>query len=271
MRTVDTAEGEIAFDLLETTPPWRDETKAPIVLQHGLGLSREAWQPWLGVLAGDRPIVRIELRGHGVSANAWEGERDYPLERFVDDAVAVLDALEIEACHFIGESFGGTIGIQLAAAHPERIRSLSVCSTGFRGDLISNVAHWPDLMHTPEGRRDWSREMLAGRFPPELDENLSRWVDATQMTVSPPVVGGIVRCLLSADLTDEARALRTPLQILMASDSPFVGTEGPRLLHELVPHSEIVYIDGARHGIILSHWHGCADGVRAFIERVATD
>ncbi len=270
MRKVDTGEGEIAFAVHDVTPPWRRESQRPIVLQHGLGLTSEAWRPWLGVLLGPRPIVTIELRGHGESAAAWSAD-DYPLTRFSEDVRAVLDALEYESCHFVGESFGGTLGIQLAADHPDRVASLSVCSTGFRGDLIANVAHWPDLAQSEEGRAAWSAEILAGRFRPPVDEELAAWVEASQMTVGPPVVAGIVRCLLGADLTAEARALRPRLQILMAADSPFVGTEGPRLLHELVPRSEIVFLDDARHGIVLSHWRQCAEAVRAFIDRTARD
>jgi 3-oxoadipate enol-lactonase len=47
----------------------------------------------------------------------------------VEDAVALLDALEIPAVHFVGLSMGGMIGQGLALGHPQRLLSLSLCST----------------------------------------------------------------------------------------------------------------------------------------------
>jgi pimeloyl-ACP methyl ester carboxylesterase len=268
--TVATDEGEISYSVLEGQPPWSPAGAAPIVLQHGIALSAEAWQPWLQVLVGPRPIVCIDLRGHGRSGAAWSSGREFPLTRFAADVAAVLDAIDAESCHFVGESFGGTIGLQLALDRPERVRSVTVCSTAFQGARIRNVSHWPELVQDRAGLESWSEELLTGRFEPDVDPDLRRWVEASQRAMAGHVVAGVVRSLLAADLSERLAGLAPPLQILVGIGSPFVSLDSARALHELVPSSEIAYLHGARHGIFLSHWRQCAEAARGFIERTAS-
>lgn len=47
------------------------------------------------------------------------------LEENVDDLVALLDHLALDAVHVFGTSFGGEVGILFAATHPDRVRSLA--------------------------------------------------------------------------------------------------------------------------------------------------
>jgi pimeloyl-ACP methyl ester carboxylesterase len=54
----------------------------------------------------------------------------YTLYDMADDAIGLLDALEIEDAHVMGASMGGMIAQIVAAKHPERVRSLiSIMST----------------------------------------------------------------------------------------------------------------------------------------------
>lgn len=268
MGEVVTSSGRINYGEVDLAPPWDTGLNTPVVFQHGLGLDGSAWQPWLQQFAPTRRVVCIDLRGHGGSKAAWS-EDSYGMDRFSDDVIAVLDALSIDACHFIGESFGGTIGLHLAATQSARVRSLVVCSTAFRGDMISNIAHWPELvLSDPRGIEEWSRELSNGRFNPGIPQSLADWVHERQCLVSPSAVAGIVRLLQKSDLTEQLRDLPVPLQIFAAADSPFVGLGIPRALQELVPLSEIVYVRGARHGVILSHAEECARAAAPFVDRV---
>lgn len=264
---VDTNDGAIAYRFLDLGEPWLERRSLPIVFHHGLGLTADVWMPWVKSPAACHPIVTIDLRGHGESAGAWT-KQDYSLDDITQDVTAVLDYLGIQVCHFIGESFGGTIGLHLAAQQPHRLASIVACSTGIYGQWLTNVEGWPDLV-AREGVVAWSQEFMKGRFlPGSVDPALVEWVDKSQRTLAPQVVTGIVNCLLRTDLRQELQGLATPLLIISPGGSPYVNLRSIQALQELVPLAEAVFFPDARHGVVMSHWTACSLSATNFLARV---
>ena len=98
---------------------WGDPAAPALVCLHGVTghgerykqLAEEHWAKRFHVVAPD-------LRGHGRSG--WEPP--WTLETHVADIVETLDALGIGAADWVGHSWGGRLVLELAAAHPERVR-----------------------------------------------------------------------------------------------------------------------------------------------------
>ncbi|HEY8705822.1 MAG TPA: alpha/beta hydrolase [Gaiellaceae bacterium] len=98
---------------------WGDPGAPPLICLHGVTghgkrfrrLAEEHWAQRFHVIAPD-------LRGHGRSN--WEPPWTYPT--YVDDLVETADALGIVEADWVGHSFGGRLVLELAAAHPERVR-----------------------------------------------------------------------------------------------------------------------------------------------------
>ena len=64
----------------------------------------------------------------------------YRMPYWRDHAVAVLDALGIESCFIVGNSFGGGLALALAAAHPERVdRLVLMGSAGYRFEITPGL------------------------------------------------------------------------------------------------------------------------------------
>ena len=264
---VDINGGSIAYRYLDTGEPWAKNDSIPVVFQHGLGLNSNVWLPWFKTLAPHHPIVTIDLRGHGGSALSWTKD-DYSLDEIAEDITAVLDHLGIPICHFVGESFGGTVGLHLAATESHRLASVVSCSTGIYGQWLTNVQQWPDLV-VEKGVVPWSDELMQGRFfQSSVDMSLVEWEKNSQQTLSPKVVAGIVRCLLGTDLRPELKDFKTPLLIISPEGSPYVDLRSTRTLQELVPWSETVFFPDARHGVIMSHWRECSAAVMQFLTRI---
>lgn len=101
-------------------------TGEPVVLIHGLGSTRADWQPQLLALSRYR-VVRYDVRGHGASSRPASG---YDLPTLAADAAALIRALDLGSAHIVGLSLGGMIGLQLAVAQPELVRSLTVVNSG---------------------------------------------------------------------------------------------------------------------------------------------
>src|SRR5262249_39119758 len=105
---------------------------APAILLIAGGASSMDW--WHGELcerltAGGRFVIRYDHRDTGQSVAYPPGEPGYDGRDLVEDAVGLLDALEVDRAHIVGMSMGGAIAQQLALAHPDRVASLTLIST----------------------------------------------------------------------------------------------------------------------------------------------
>jgi pimeloyl-ACP methyl ester carboxylesterase len=95
----------------------RSGTGAPLVLLHGLGSSRQAWDPVMPALAGHFDVIAVDLPGFGGSEPV--PAQVEPRPAVLAAAVAgLLDELGITAPHLAGNSLGGWVALELAAFRP---------------------------------------------------------------------------------------------------------------------------------------------------------
>jgi len=101
------------------------EDGEPVLLIHGFSVNSEMlWDPVLKALAKDYKLIAMDCRGHGGSEKPHDPAK-YGLE-MTKDAVRLLDHLKIDKAHVVGYSMGGSITLQLAARHPERLRTATL-------------------------------------------------------------------------------------------------------------------------------------------------
>src|SRR3977135_4502970 len=94
-----------------------------------MGMSGTAlmWgEPFLELLRRDFELIAYDHRGVGASSRL-EGE--ITIAQLADDAARLLSALEIDSAHVLGISMGGMIAQELALAHPEQVRTLTLGCT----------------------------------------------------------------------------------------------------------------------------------------------
>jgi pimeloyl-ACP methyl ester carboxylesterase len=98
---------------------------SPLVLLHGIGMSRQAWDPVVAALAAQFDVVAADLPGFGRSEPVPSDIEPTPrvLAAFVAD---LLDELGITAAHLVGNSLGGWVALELAGLRP--VRSLTLLS-----------------------------------------------------------------------------------------------------------------------------------------------
>ena len=109
----------------------------PLLVLNGGMMTWVAWGPVTKALAADYRLILCDLRGQLLSP----GEAPADLAGNVADLEALLDHLEIESAHVLGTSYGGEIGLLLAALAPERVRSLvAVTVADYATDAIRQGA-----------------------------------------------------------------------------------------------------------------------------------
>ncbi|MFF2715960.1 alpha/beta fold hydrolase [Streptomyces sp. NPDC058011] len=127
----------------------------------GLGWPEELVEP----LAERHRVIRYDHRDTGRSTWSFD-EQPYPLTALAEDAVAVLDALDVDRAHVVGMSLGGMLTQLLVADHPERLLSATVIGA----NALSSVPYV-----APDGRRVPPEELPG--VAPELVELWSRPVE----------------------------------------------------------------------------------------------
>jgi 3-oxoadipate enol-lactonase len=145
-----------------------------VMLSHGLATDLTMWDELSRALKDHYRVLRYDARGHGASA-APPG--DYSLDQLVDDAAAILDALDITQTHFAGLSMGGMVGQGLLINHPRRIKSA----------VIADSRHTT----TPEFTKAWLDRIVIVRksgIDAVIASTVSRWSSDGLARRNPRVV-----------------------------------------------------------------------------------
>jgi len=156
----------------------------PLLLLHGSGPGVTGWANFgnnLPVFAPHFRTLILDMPGYGKSAPV-EG---MPIPAAVDSVVRFMDGLGIESAHIVGNSYGGIVGAQFAAAHPDRIRRF-VTIGGIGVGLLSTfpaegLTRLVDFVEEPTKERlvAWLHSMVFDKaiLTDELLE--MRWKSAT--------------------------------------------------------------------------------------------
>lgn len=117
----------IARDGLELVSEIEGPESAPVVtLAHAQCLNRSSWDATTTALTDHYRVLRVDLRGHGESA---EPATDFTIEDLAGDIVAQCDAHGVGRFHFAGSSLGGMVGFALALEHRDRLSSVTFIAT----------------------------------------------------------------------------------------------------------------------------------------------
>lgn len=124
----------------------------PVVFLHGNPTSSYIWRNVLPHVSGETRVLAPDLIGMGASGKP---ESDY---RFVDHARyldAWFEALGLDQVVIVGHDWGGGLGMDWAARHPERVRGIAVMETFLRpmrwSDMPPQGAELFRRFRSPEG------------------------------------------------------------------------------------------------------------------------
>ncbi|WP_405546411.1 alpha/beta fold hydrolase [Streptomyces phaeochromogenes] len=97
----------------------------PLLLLHGIGHHRQAWDPVVDILAAERDVIAVDLPGFGESPALPDGlAHDLPT---MNAALSGLcDALELDRPHVAGNSLGGLLALELG--REKLVRSVTALS-----------------------------------------------------------------------------------------------------------------------------------------------
>jgi pimeloyl-ACP methyl ester carboxylesterase len=249
---------------------------APVVFSHGLLMSGRMFDAQIAALRDRFRCVSFDHRGQGRSAVAASG---YDLETVAGDAAALLRALSLIPCHFVGHSMGGFVGMRLAARQPAMIRSLVLLDTAADAELLSSRARntaFAALARVfgmrsvagPAMKKLYGKTFLADPERSAEREEMRRRFLAIDPTGAVRALGGV---LSRAPVEEELSSIRCPTLVLSGDeDTALIPARSARSA-QLIPSARFQLIPRAGHSSPIEQPQAVTTAVRAFLERVESE
>ncbi len=216
----------------------------PVVLLHGFGADLSNWRAVWRELEAARPVIAVDLPGHGRSAPA--GTRHAEL---IEAVVAALLQAGVERFHLLGHSLGGAIALGVADMLPGVVRSLGlIAPAGFGPEINAAFLAGFVAAERAESLRPWLHRLVAD--PAVVTEG---FVAVTLRTQAEPGRRAYQRALLASLFPDgtQVLALRglldglaVPVKVIWGQADAIIPARQAR---GLPPHVALHLLPGIGH------------------------
>jgi poly(3-hydroxyalkanoate) depolymerase len=263
MRSITAAGRAIRVAVREGTPG-----RPPLLLCNGIGASLELLQPFVDALDPRRGVIRFDMPGVGGSPAPVI---PYHLAASAPLLSGLLDELGYQQADVLGISWGGGLAQQFALSRPDRVRRLVLVATGPGALMVPGHPRALVRMLTPRRHRDPG---YAARIAGELyggsarkDPALARDLLHAATTRLGPARGYYYQLISSIGWTSLPRLpmLRQPTLILAGDDDPIIPLVNARIMHRLIPRSELHIYRGG-HLELVADAERIAPVVDAFLD-----
>ena len=257
----------------------------PLLLIMGLGSQMIQWEEGFIKVLTDRGffVIIFDNRDVGLSSKCEEaGDPDlmqafmavqqgkdfdapYTLGDMADDAVGLLDALDIEKAHICGASMGGMIAQTIAINHPSRVLSLtSIMSTTGNPELPQMSQEAAQVLFNPvPPEREAYIENLVGvgkfiygkGFPFNEEKQRDFAARVFDRCYYPQgVERQTLAIMIDGNRKDRLSTIKVPTLVIHGRDDPLFPVEGGIDTAEAIQGSELVIIDGMGHSLPPETW-----------------
>ena len=233
---------------------WGDEPPE-LVLLHGGAQNAHTWDTV--ALALGRPLVAIDLPGHGHSDGGRNGSFD--LDANADDIAAVVRRLAPDARCLVGMSLGGMTALALAHRHPDLVRRLVLVDVtpGVDEAKSSSIAAFingpeslPQLRRAPGPHHrvqpDPVGVLAAAGHPPQRRAAARRLLGVAL----PPLRRGAAAHPQFGDLWEAVSALQVPLLLVRGMRPQSVVDDADEAeLRRRQPTARVIHVEEAGHSV----------------------
>lgn len=208
-----------------------------VLVLHGLAGYGGEWTALIDELPDEFGVIAPDQRAHGRSHG--EQPSDVSAQRWVDDAIACIEASAADRVTVVGQSMGGIVATMLAADRPDLVQALVLIEAGIAplgGDDLSGLQSWldswPDVFATKgEARRFFGKDerstpaWVGGLRP--TNDGLQAAFDSSVMVAAITELAGDDRTELFASLTVPTLVIRATQSALDDADIAAMATAGP--------------------------------------------
>jgi pimeloyl-ACP methyl ester carboxylesterase len=246
-----------------------------VLLQHFRG-NLDNWDPALiDALAAERRVITFDNVGVG----ATTGRTPNTVEAMAHDAIAFIEALNLERIDLLGFSIGSFVAQEVALIRPDLLRRVVLASSAPQG--AAGMHGWaPEVIGavgspetSPEGYisvffapTDTSREagrQAAGRI---FGRTTNRDAPTTWQTRQAQYDAVCAWGIPNHSLLERASAIDLPVFVANGDSDPMILPRYSHLLAGLLPNARVTIYPDSAHGFLFQHHSRFAADVHAFLE-----
>lgn len=229
----------------------------PILFAHGLFLNHTTFNEQINGLEKTFRCLSFDMPGHGGSSY----RKGWTLGSLADDFALFIEENDLKPVTFVGQSFGGTVGMILAAKYPELVERLILVGTTARDEFNARRKKWSEIKHRiltascseleevfkeiqDKTKTDGWLSKNQEKSETERKIMLSHKPEGLALAIDAAVLGRV-------DITDILSTIKCPTLVAVGTDD--TGTP-PELSHEIVnkiSNSKLETIKNAGHHVHL--------------------
>jgi 3-oxoadipate enol-lactonase len=225
----------------------------PLLAVNGMSGTLLSWgERFLAPLRESFEVIAYDHRGAGESSRM---EEPFTIAQLAEDAAGLLDALEVDSAHVLGISMGGMVAQELALAHPERIRTLTLGCT-YCGGEGSALASPPVAQRLVESLRSGDRELalrtgwgicISPRHveDPELYATYSAL--ALKRRVAKAVIVAQMQAIAAHDTSARLAQLTLPTLIVHGTADELIPVQNAHVIAGHMPGARLEILEGTGH------------------------
>lgn len=236
-----------------------------LLLIMGLAADSTAWLFQVPEFSKHYRTISFDNRGVGRSSKPTG---PYTIHQMADEAVGLLDVLNVERAHVVGVSMGGMIAQELVLRHPQRVRGLVLACTYPEpgrdveehlqvtverfGGKISGAGS-VEVDFSAINPMMFFQQMLPNVFTPEfiaseLPKLIQVFSGALQYGFSLEAILGQVAAVMSHKATDRLHQIKSPTLVLTGDADRLVSPANSDVLAKHIPGARLMKIPGGSHG-----------------------
>jgi pimeloyl-ACP methyl ester carboxylesterase len=235
--------------------------KPVFILLHGFGASLFSWHEVTEPLSNFGTVIAYDRPAFGLTERPleWEGENPYGPQAQVDLVMGLMDELNIKKAILVGNSAGGTVSMQVALQHPERVEALILVDAAVYAG--GGAPSWVRLiLKTPQ--MDHLGPLVARQLQAQGIEFIkTAWHDPSKIT--PDIFEGYQKPLQAENwdkalwqltlasqesgLVERLAEITMPTLVITGDDDRIVPTEQSLRLADELPNATLNVIAQSGH------------------------
>jgi 3-oxoadipate enol-lactonase len=231
----------------------RSGSGAPLLLIMGMSGTQRHWgEPFLEALRADFEVIAYDHRGVGASTRL---EGPLTIAEMARDADGLLDALGLDSAHVAGISMGGMVAQELALAHPERLRTLTLGCT-YCGGPGSALTSEEVLRRLAEALASGDRERAIRtgweiNVSPRAAADARLWASFRQVGLENRVAVEVIMAQLRAcaghDTSARLGSIAAPTLVIHGTVDQLLPAQNAAAIAEHIPGARLELLDGVGH------------------------